>query len=475
MIIDIDTQGGAAENRSYDVCIVGGGPAGITLAKKLSDLGKTVALCEGGSTDFENDSQDMYLGDVVGDPYFDLDIARLRYLGGSTNHWAGKCRSFEDIDFERGALGPEFEWPIGKADFDAYLGEAAELLEIGQTFADTVVDEEFGVRKFTFQHSEVNFGDKFKSFFETSDKVDLFLNANLTMVNVAETGRRVQSAQFTGYSGAEISVTADAFIFAMGGIENSRQLIHFQRQLGDAFIDAALPVGQYWMEHPHFNLGEALVSREIQELTLIALTAAAQRDLGILGCGFRVDIQGGTATRRLVKNLLCVAPNLGAHVAEMAEKNLVCGVRLKAAWEQAPTASNKVTLHQSETDRFGVPITELHWKKSELDRATLAKSTWQFGKFCAERGFGRLKLQDWILTGEDYPENDELAGYHHMGGTRMSASPQYGVVDADCKVFGTENLYIAGSSVFTTSGHNNPTLPIVQLALRLGDHLQQTL
>ena len=69
-----------------------------------------------------------------------------------------------------------------------------------------------------------------------------------------------------------------------------------------------------------------------------------------------------------------------------------------------------------------------------------------------------------------YPLNDELAGYHHMGGTRMHSSKD-GVVDENCKVYGSSNLYIAGSSIFTTGGHNNPTLPIVQFSLRLADYL----
>ena len=84
---------------------------------------------------------------------------------------------------------------------------------------------------------------------------------------------------------------------------------------------------------------------------------------------------------------------------------------------------------------------------------------------------GRIKLDEWMLTEKDYPTDDELGGHHHMGGTRMHKSNILGVVDSNCKVFGSENLYIAGSSIFTTGGHNNPTLPIVQFALRLANHL----
>jgi choline dehydrogenase-like flavoprotein len=62
-----------------------------------------------------------------------------------------------------------------------------------------------------------------------------------------------------------------------------------------------------------------------------------------------------------------------------------------------------------------------------------------------------------------------------MGTTRMALDPRRGVVDQDCRVHGVENLYIAGSSVFPTCGFANPTLTIVELALRLVDHLKHTL
>jgi len=75
----------------------------------------------------------------------------------------------------------------------------------------------------------------------------------------------------------------------------------------------------------------------------------------------------------------------------------------------------------------------------------------------------------------DYPTNQELAGHHHMGGTRMSDDPQKGVVDRDCRVHGMRNLYVGGSSVFATSGQCNPTTTIVALAARLGDHLSRVI
>nr|MBA3324611.1 GMC family oxidoreductase [Paracoccaceae bacterium] len=87
-------------------------------------------------------------------------------------------------------------------------------------------------------------------------------------------------------------------------------------------------------------------------------------------------------------------------------------------------------------------------------------------------------IRDWVLAEPlDWPETDEdeVGGKHHMGTTRMADDPKRGVVDRDCRVHGLANLYIGGSSVFPSGGHANPTYTVVQLALRLGDHLGRTL
>ena len=84
---------------------------------------------------------------------------------------------------------------------------------------------------------------------------------------------------------------------------------------------------------------------------------------------------------------------------------------------------------------------------------------------------GRLRAADWLdAPGADWQAR--LADcYHHIGTTRMAATPERGVVDADCAVFGTAGLYVAGSSVFPTSGYANPTLAMVALGIRLADHI----
>jgi choline dehydrogenase-like flavoprotein len=171
-----------------------------------------------------------------------------------------------------------------------------------------------------------------------------------------------------------------------------------------------------------------------------------------------------------VGEIACVAPSIGRWAAKRLEKNLVCGVGVRAAWEQAPIAANQIRLG-SMLDSAGIPRPELHYRKTELELRTVRETFTLFGKYLIDKNLGRARFLPWVLGRGDYPADDEQGGYHHLGGTRMSADPRKGVVDADCKVHDVNNLYIGGSSVFPSGGQANPTFTIVQLALRLADRL----
>jgi hypothetical protein len=297
----------------------------------------------------------------------------------------------------------------------------------------------------------------------------VFLNSNL--VDVSHSGNQITSLKVASYNDNLASINARNFVFAMGGIENSRYLLWLQTMYGESFISASSPLGHYWMEHPHFTLGHAIVDKRKVNVGYYSLSPQAQIDNKIMNCGLRVKHMKDQGTKALIKEVLCLAPRLGEKLVALAGENLVCAAHFRAAWEQSPDKRNRVEL-DSEKDRFGVPKPILRWQKSELDRKTLVKSVSEFNNWLLNLDAGRIQLYSWILNEEDYPSlNDELAGYHHMGGTRMHTNNELGVVDGNCKVYGSANLYMAGSSIFTTGGHNNPTLPIVQFSLRLAEHL----
>jgi choline dehydrogenase-like flavoprotein len=120
----------------------------------------------------------------------------------------------------------------------------------------------------------------------------------------------------------------------------------------------------------------------------------------------------------------------------------------------------------------------LNWRLSDTDHRTLKVAATKWARFMAKQDLGRVRLVDWVVNpGLPLPSigQDEVLGNHHLCTTRMSSNPKEGVVDGTCRVHDSENLYIGGSSVFATAGASNPTYTIVQLALRLADHLKERL
>ena len=470
MIHDLENLKKSLDQR-YDVCIAGAGAAGITISKKLSDLGLKVILCEAGSKELTEISQKNYIGKVIGDDYFNLDVARLRYLGGTTNHWNGMCRPFEKVDFERDYLGSEFVWPINFKEISKYQNDACKILEINNDFN---VDNDYNekVKHIKFQFSPpVRFKEKYINEISSSQNLTLVLNANL--IDIQGSNNFITEAVFENYKKQVFNVKAKKFIFAMGGLENSRYLLWFAKKYESKFFNSNCPIGKYWMEHPHFTLGSALVDNRIVQKTYFSINEVLQKKFKLLNCGFRISKISHKETKNKIKEILCIAPKLGIEFASLFDKNLICGARFFAAWEQEPNVNNAVKLSRN-LSKFGIPQIELNWKKTAFDRKTIKQSLKLFNDWLLEENLGRIQLLNWLTNDEKYPEWDELAGYHHMGGTRMSSSFKFGVVDGDCKVHGSKNLYVAGSSIFTTGGHNNPTLPIIQFSLRLADHLFKT-
>jgi choline dehydrogenase-like flavoprotein len=143
---------------------------------------------------------------------------------------------------------------------------------------------------------------------------------------------------------------------------------------------------------------------------------------------------------------------------------------MRAQAEQAPNPDSRVTLG-TRRDRFGLPVARLDWRPAASDRASIRASQEAVDAALRAAELGHVEL----MLGDEHPPALLEGNFHHLGATRMHLDPAKGVVDADCRVHGVGNLYIAGSSVFPTYGCSNPTLTVVALALRLADHLKKEL
>ena len=191
----------------YDVCVIGAGAAGISLAQKLRASGLSVFLAEGGAEEWEDASQAIYQGAVQGDEYFDLETARLRYFGGTTNHWGGMCRPLEELDFEAKAGYPLTAWPITRSDLDPFLDEARDIVEIPAFPDDSTMDDAEGLRRVHFVFSPpVRFGEKFRDQFASDAGIDVVLHANAQDAVIEN--QKIRSVRFENYQGDSVMVTA---------------------------------------------------------------------------------------------------------------------------------------------------------------------------------------------------------------------------------------------------------------------------
>jgi choline dehydrogenase-like flavoprotein len=490
--------------KAFDVCIVGAGPAGITLARALAARGFEVALMEGGGFDVSVESQDAYVGDIVGMDYIDLDAVRLRVFGGCSEHWSGRCRAIDAEAFEPMPQRP-MAWPIRKADLDPYAVAAAEILDLPlkRQPDDLPAPHPDPFRDIRFQHSApTRFGQKYRDEIAASPGIAACVNANLVDLTLDADLATVTAAHFRSFDPADpgFAVRARAYCLCLGGFENPRMLLNLTRQKPQGIGNDHDLVGRYFCEHPSRTFAEARFAHPLAiEGYSLAPTREFMLEHGTLG--FTLKVQGrdyppdglwralksatecaSPGTRRLAERLLgrpsrCRWGGVEEFLARRWPEDYPTGWVWMAV-EQALNPDSRVMLGD-EVDAFGLRRIRFDWQLTDLDYHTMQTAALALGEHFAEADIGRIRIEDWLLADDPrMPEGTDIVhggewsgGYHQMCTTRMADDPREGVVDRNCRVHGTANLYLGGSSVFGTPSYCNPTFTIVQLALRLGDHL----
>ena len=272
MIFDVETAERSAFDRDFDVCIIGAGPAGITLARRLAARGFDVALLEGGGLQWSEESQDVAVGESVGLAYPDLDVARVRCFGGSSGHWNGLCRAFEAADMRPRPQNPLSGWPIGHADLDPYQAEVAEILDLVPDGGDVPpaipVPPEDGFHQVWYLRSApTRFGEKYLDEIRGAERIALGIHANLVDLRLDDSLTRVEGAVFRGYAPDDpgFTVRARSYCLCTGGLENPRLLLNFTSQLPAGIGNQNDLVGRYFCDHIRMNAGQAIF-REVPEV-----------------------------------------------------------------------------------------------------------------------------------------------------------------------------------------------------------------
>lgn len=249
-----------------DLCIIGGGAAGIALAREFIGQPKRVVVLESGDLDADARTQALAQGEVVGLPYFPLDTARLRSLGGTTNHWGGFCRPMQSDDLESKPWIPNSGWPISIGELEPYYERARIVCGIrsGEWALERWLTKDrfrplplAGDRVATRIAQIVprrarSFRAAYRAELKAAPNVIVQCGANVTEIETNAAGSLATLVRVATLAGSRYSVAARQIVLAAGGIENPRILLASSRQWPRGLGNGHDLVGRFFLEHPRF-------------------------------------------------------------------------------------------------------------------------------------------------------------------------------------------------------------------------------
>lgn len=526
------------QTRSVDICVVGAGPAGITLVDEMLTSGQSILLAESGGLSPNTANQALCVGESVGHP-MNLMAGRYRAFGGSAIRWGGRCAMLDPLDMEARPWIAHSGWPLGWDELRPYYDRAKlssnfeELWDDDHAFLERTgrvrpALQDDGLRCFLWRKAApytsgwagrvrlgkqdgFNWGTARRERMRLAPNLEVLLHANLVALHPSEDGSRIQSATFRSLSGTEIEVTAQTFILCCGGIENARLLL----EMGEttrARLDGRDHVGRYFAQHPRgpvlsVRMNAAQRSRMAENFGIFrhranggfqyeigfCLSEEAQRTHRLVNASAgvyslpdpksgwnaakRMKVNWRSNRRRLAGDVATVIADL-PNVAGNLFRRFITGrplifspheVSVVVDLEQEPRADSRISLSETR-DELGLRQAVIDWKISAVEYRTAAFMAERIAKEIRRLDLGDPEVADWVYDRD--AQGQGLEGtFHFMGTTRMASSPSDGVLDADARCFGLDNLFVMGCSVFPSGGHANPTLTIIALAIRLADHL----
>ncbi len=482
-----------------DICVVGAGPVGLSLAAELADRETRVVVLESGSDQADADAQSLNAATVEGDPHGGLEASRHRQIGGTACVWStplagvngAKYVPLDPIDF-RGELG-RAPWPIDFGDLEPFYRRAQVVAGIGRfdyrsagwKLPESPIPADHPVlAPGIYQFGPAGrFCTDLPRLLAGAPKVTLCSNATAT--GARWRARTVEALEAVSSTGARFSISARKLVLAGGGVENARLLLIAADE--GHLRDESGWLGRGFVEHPRdysitlrsrsqalFRRLEFFDRHEDGETTIcgrVAIREDAIRRLGLPNAAITL-LPLGRRTRPFHWRIESIAqrtigwnlqwpPGYGwSRWPTIARR--FAGFQLLINLEEFAHRDNALAL-EPRSDRFGVRRVRLrrHWHRDDDERLARLREA-------LASGFGDIGLGPLSIAPLVAPDPNSA---HHLGATRMGTDPKNGVTDSHGLVFGTENLFVAGGSLFPSAGYANPTLTAIALALRLADRL----
>ena len=513
--------------QTFDVCIVGAGPAGLSCAFACHDRGLRVLLLDAGDKRPVPGSPDILAAEIKNTSAHDpIEIVAASALGGSSHWWGGRALPLDPADLR--------DWPISWDEMLPWWRNAAETLGAGSVIERPAPGKFSGLEKFDATGFESWAPDhvlthRWRGRIAAKDGPAIVLRARVT--GMQRTGGEISALDVTTPAGSRI-VTAQHFVLTGGGLGSLRLMLLAQRSDPALFGGPNGPLGRGYMGHLTGSISDIVFSerKDAETFNFVSsgagyltrrrirpLAATVEQD-DICNAAFWLDhpTRGSAAHGSAMASARFLAacgvrllagewgaeelPPLGPHFTNVGRSPLAAAAGLsQAAWmlamsrivryrylprsflssgengwrlvyhaEQRPNPANRISLAATQ-DSIGLPKLNIDFGFSEADAALVIRAHELLDRDLRDSGAGSLRwtAKDPQATVIDWARD----GYHQLGGSPMSASPAHGVVDRNCRAHGLDNLWVASGSVFPTGGQANPTLTIMALACRVADRI----
>ncbi len=484
-----------------DICIAGAGAAGLVLAAELIRRGRQVLLLESGGASPDDTVSALNEGTLAGDDYAGLSATRARQIGGTAVLWntpvggatGAKYAPLDPIDLE-GRFCAELggAWSLDWDELARWYDPAQRVCGLGSFRYDApltapgVPDLSPLVPRYYHLGTREALIDPMVRVLRDASTATLCTYATVLEVMLDPARQRVDALVVSTPGGARWLVRARQYVFAAGAVENARLLLGLAETARS--VNAYDLIGRCFMEHPRdssllfvprspgfyhegafFDVhrsegGHAVLGRLAVDPDVLRDNDLLNASVTLLPIPRRTILRGiaGFGPRASIAPLRRVRAEYGhGWSVHPAPPSVYDGFVLRLNAEQTPHPENRIVLG-TRRDALGVRLPELRWRWRADDRRRLARLKHRIASAIDGSGLGRVM---------EKPIAIDPNAHHHAGTTRMHPDPRFGVVDADARVHGIGNLYVAGASVFPTAGFANPVLTIAALSLRLAHHL----
>ena len=509
-----------------ELCIIGAGAAGITIAQEFLGSGISVLLLESGGYKWEASTQELYRSEVAGLEHKGIHDGRARIFGGTTTLWAGQTLPLDDLDFECRPWVAESGWPLCRRDLEPFYRRAQRVLHLDPINDRTrqwaysrfpAIDPARLSAQMSHFSPRPNFAATYRRQLSAAKNIQVLLHANAVRLEANSSASIVRTVAIKSLCGKQGRVRARLYVVCCGGIETPRLLLASDEVERHGLGNRHDLIGRYFQDHVQHRPARVKLTNPENlsflrlfhrdgvayspRLVLSSVLQRKRRTLSAcLGCvpanHLMDDGSPVEAARRVYRRIF------KAYMAEGLAKDLrltlaaprdVAAAAVRRFWkgepalkrqgdvslelqtECEPNASSRITLTQ-DTDPLGMPRVRLDWRLTPLFTHTVRVAVETFDHELRRFGLGRIDFRSFESSSTETQVQGFFTDmYHHIGTCRMSSDPSKGVVNADCQMHTVENLFIGGSSVFPTSGYSNPTFTIIALAIRLADHIKARL